>query len=817
MVHHDITFGVKTRSGCGAPVSITTLSGEISGTGSSDWALTADGSIAPSGTYQAFKTFSKTAGQTYNLTVGADTVDILMEAARADVTSPATDTYLSNQLKTILGLAYNAAGALVQGDTVYMRDGTVYDFQIQGANNSISMPTAGFGGAGTITNAGSAYTNGTYTNIAATTTTGTGTGALLTVVVSSNAVAHVHLNDPGVGYETGDTISGTIPGGSGFVFTVGANWYSEITVRSETPDLTTLADGNLRRGGGATITAVYMDPKSAAPRAPIHFKYIDWIVLPGTRASQLFMAYRSNTGYGIGFSNNYCAVPDGIDIVTATRINAVGFRLATVAQNYFYRCRRAGLRTGIGCYDQPTNTIPIPDLTTLSSTFHDNVLVQCNGDGLSVNGTKNVVTDNFGYDWRVFGTSHQDCAQHTGFRSLGITVPDVGYAARNVYWRGVGTGTIEPQGLFFTDTNLGTLLAGVTYENNLLVSGATNQLALSGGSGPLIRWNTAVNPHTWPDYVGGTTSNRALLLLYRGTGGLVDKNIVNSISMTDGVDPQVGVTVTADNNTFDTTQNLAVYFASPAYAVRTTKAAVIAAFSPLEDGLAKNADGTYNGALFPDGTWNDGTVYQATPPTAISQDVSQATVTVNQPVTVTYQLDAAANLAVTITPDVDGVSGTFDPATVVIGVGEASGATTFTPTTDGTAALTCTNNRSLTNPAAANVTVNPAQDAPTAYTQVANRVSTVLGGSIEVTYTLNAAAVAPVVITPAASGIAGAFSSPTVTIPFGQDQATVTFFPAAAAAGQLTASDDSGLTDPPAIDIAVSTLVRGQLIVLGLA
>lgn len=818
MVAYSIEFGIKTRSGCGAPVDlIGLLSGVISGTGAADWALTADGSIAPSGTYQAFKSFSLTAGQTYNLTVGADTVDILMVAAAAHVTAPATDTYLSNQLKTILGLAYNASGALVLGDTVYMRDGTVYDYQSSGALNSISMPTTGFGGAGTITAPGAAYTNGTYTNLSATTLTGAGASALLTVVVTGGAVAHVHLNDPGLGYETGDTITATIPGGSGFVFTVGANWSGEITVRSETPNTSTLADGNLRRGGGATITAVYMDPKSAAPRAPIHLKYIDWVVLPGTRSSQLFMAYRSTTGYGISASYNYCTVPDEIAIVTSTRIIAFGLRPGgTIANNYFYRCRRAALRSGIGCYDQPTNSIPIPDNTTLDSTFHDNVLVQCNGDGISVNGTKNVITDNFGFDWRVFGTSHQDCAQHTGFRSLGVTVPDVGYVARNVYWRGVGNGTVEPQGIFFTDTNLGTLLGGVTFENNLLVSGAANQLALSGGSGPLIQRNTAVNPQTWPDYIGALTSNRALLNLYRGVGGLVDKNIVNTIAVTDGTDPQTGVTVTADNVTFDTTQNLAVYFASPAYELRTTKAAVVAAFSPLLDGPAKNADGTYNGALFPDGSWNDGSVYQATPPTTISQSANISTVAVNQPVIITYQLDAAANLAVTVTPGLSGVTGDFSAATAVIGVGETSAQLTFTPTSDGTATLTAADDRSLAGPASIEVTVTPAVDAPTAYTQVPNRVVTTIGGAIVVTYTLNAVATAPVVITPGVTGVTGAFSSPTVTIPFGQDQGEVTFFAGSAGSGQLTASDDSGLTDPPAIDFDVSVVSAAQLIMLGI-
>jgi len=75
-----------------------------------------------------------------------------------------------------------------------------------------------------ITNAGSSYTNGTYTAVAL--QGGTGTGALATVVVSLNAIVTVTITTAGFGYALTDTLTvlaASVGGtGSGFVGTVSA-------------------------------------------------------------------------------------------------------------------------------------------------------------------------------------------------------------------------------------------------------------------------------------------------------------------------------------------------------------------------------------------------------------------------------------------------------------------------------------------------------------------------------------------------------------------------------------------------------------------
>lgn len=69
-----------------------------------------------------------------------------------------------------------------------------------------------------ITNAGSGYTNGTYSYQAL--TGGTGSGATATIVVVGGVITSIQINDRGTGYVVGDTLSASIPAGSNFQITV---------------------------------------------------------------------------------------------------------------------------------------------------------------------------------------------------------------------------------------------------------------------------------------------------------------------------------------------------------------------------------------------------------------------------------------------------------------------------------------------------------------------------------------------------------------------------------------------------------------------
>ena len=70
----------------------------------------------------------------------------------------------------------------------------------------------------TLTNAGSGYTDGTYTNQAL--TGGTGTGATADITVAGGIVTSVVINGHGVNYTVADVLSAAIPAGSNFAITV---------------------------------------------------------------------------------------------------------------------------------------------------------------------------------------------------------------------------------------------------------------------------------------------------------------------------------------------------------------------------------------------------------------------------------------------------------------------------------------------------------------------------------------------------------------------------------------------------------------------
>jgi hypothetical protein len=71
---------------------------------------------------------------------------------------------------------------------------------------------------GSITNAGSGYTNATYSYISL--TGGTGSGATATITVTGGVVTSIVINDRGQGYVVGDVLTATFGSGSNFQFTV---------------------------------------------------------------------------------------------------------------------------------------------------------------------------------------------------------------------------------------------------------------------------------------------------------------------------------------------------------------------------------------------------------------------------------------------------------------------------------------------------------------------------------------------------------------------------------------------------------------------
>jgi hypothetical protein len=72
--------------------------------------------------------------------------------------------------------------------------------------------------SGQITNAGTGYTNNTYSYIPL--TGGTGSGATATITVTGTVVTSIVINDRGINYGVGDFLTATFGGGTGFEFAV---------------------------------------------------------------------------------------------------------------------------------------------------------------------------------------------------------------------------------------------------------------------------------------------------------------------------------------------------------------------------------------------------------------------------------------------------------------------------------------------------------------------------------------------------------------------------------------------------------------------
>jgi hypothetical protein len=72
--------------------------------------------------------------------------------------------------------------------------------------------------SGQITNAGTGYTNNTYSYIPL--TGGTGSGATATITVTGGVVTSIVINDRGINYGVGDFLTATFGGGTGFEFAV---------------------------------------------------------------------------------------------------------------------------------------------------------------------------------------------------------------------------------------------------------------------------------------------------------------------------------------------------------------------------------------------------------------------------------------------------------------------------------------------------------------------------------------------------------------------------------------------------------------------
>lgn len=411
-------------------------------------------------------------------------------------------------------------------------------------------------------------------------------------------------------------------------------------------------------------------------------------------------------------------------------------------------------------------------------------------------------------------------------------------------------GDVAPQGYFSADVSSNGGVATGVFQNGQVVQNVYsdfvtfNAPSVDAGTGIDMRWNTSIRgPQA---YMTGAIGTPRIVFGTQGVSGVVELNAYEGRNATNFSGGNAAYDA-APNATIDLLSTppagtssswneaariayYAPYFNDPGRvidypnltALEIAAEIKIAYRAKLNGGLKITSGprtGQYYGAWFPDGSLNDGTVYGQSAPTLISLSVLDANLEANDTTTVMYQLDAPATVAVTVTFTQSG-SGTvaFANPTGVIGIGETSTSVDIVATGVGTCNIGCTNNRSLTNPAALVVTITSPAVVPTLYTQVGTPPSpVVVGQPITILYTLDHPAVADTTVTCTATGPSGNFfSGNTTLIPFGQSTGQVIFTPNFPGTLTFTAADDQGLTDPAALVYNVTNVNFAQMVVLGI-
>jgi hypothetical protein len=174
----------------------------------------------------------------------------------------------------------------------------------------------------TLTNGGSGYVDGTYTDVASTNITAAGNSALYTVIVSGGIVTSATLTWGGMSYKAGDTVtvSNTLLGGagSGLIITVNTVDSSQLTISNANGgDISLLrVDASLAAGENlGTIKFLSNDTSSKASGLQAEIgafgqgafggAYLSFFTRSGASNTSLVEAMRigSEGGVGIGATN----------------------------------------------------------------------------------------------------------------------------------------------------------------------------------------------------------------------------------------------------------------------------------------------------------------------------------------------------------------------------------------------------------------------------------------------------------------------------------------------------------------------------------
>lgn len=366
----------------------------------------------------------------------------------------------------------------------------------------------------------------------------------------------------------------------------------KIIIRSEWADPAYYSWGAPKRGGGARWTQLKHDGAvSGDVDMPFRHLYNTFYsnTAGGLNAAVAMLGYATP---GFGVEADGCRFEQGPDVLAANFAYGMAVRAGTsvpvdVSNNSFVNVKRMmviGMSAGSG-------------RATGQATWNDGYLIHEDGIDLLINETSGfILTDNLIPSWVYTLGAHQDGIQDQGSTAGAITGPVV---RRNIIYNADPTVTV--QGLWNDDTTAGNSRDDAVYENNIVIATASNGAVWTRFNRLTARHNTAIaslaSGFAFDTQIRTTTGAG-------GTDGTFSRNASNFID----VSSQAGTVVNTLNLTVART--LGAYQAAfPNWSeagTLLTREALKRIVTPLAGGPLMNGDGTYSGALLPDGSWNAG-------------------------------------------------------------------------------------------------------------------------------------------------------------------------------------------------------------------
>lgn len=364
----------------------------------------------------------------------------------------------------------------------------------------------------------------------------------------------------------------------------------KIILKSEVENSGLDAKGNPIRGGGFKAGRIYFGGTTDWPLVISHVSfYSNSTTYP---ANAKLLTYQTVGGV----STEYCDFRLGPDAPNANSVLCIDAGTGTAAThhnyNHFYNVGKGVfLRSDITCIGNVFEKMKDDPFQRTSFSI-SNVLIK----------------GNHAFDYATPAGGHPDFVQISGSVSGGLGTADMDniVIVENTVARGLGV-VDEDDTVFALISNAAPkVITNLVIRNNICINSQSNNIRVGNAQNPDIRANTCVHDiHTTetPGQGGAAKVMRETNGTQIGTGGTVTHNVANVIdwsaqpSVTASPNAVLPLLTQAEYDTYFTA------FPTAAGAYANTRQAVFGCVKGKSAVL--NPDGTANGALFPDGSYND--------------------------------------------------------------------------------------------------------------------------------------------------------------------------------------------------------------------